>query len=387
MLPRLCRLAVPLCVVAFLQDLVSAACECGYSVNTTTDPQHAVWTDLLETDFLHLDSLKGVGWLPQVYNTTPANEQSKYGKMASRDNVIPNPLKHSQDWAGESVNGGDPGLQLVVRSQTVDEMVTFGEVATRTRADMLYGSFRIAMKVTTVPGTCAAFFWFRNNSMEVDMELLSAQFNSTSSPLNLAIHTPESAANGFDAAKTPGFAIHQLPFRPDEGFHEYRFDWLPDRVSFYADGVWLSDLNTTVPNSPGVLVINHWSNGNPNWSAGPPVEDAVLTISYVKAYFNSSDTQRQNDFSKRCSENATAIASSVCQIPDQTIAPDTAGPDGNATAKTFFFSDDPQNTQNQTVFSDWPSTAHAIAPGQLFGSFPMAVMVAFAYSITSALLA
>ncbi|KAK7718831.1 hypothetical protein SLS57_005941 [Botryosphaeria dothidea] len=304
--------------------------------------------------------------------------------MAARSNVLANPLKNSEDWAGESKNGGDAGLQLVVRSELVDNLVSFGEVAYRSRPDLLYGSFRVAMKMTGVPGTCGAFFWFRNNSMEIDMEFLSRQLNSTSSssPLNLVIHTPESAANGFDAASTPDFDVQQVPFHADEGFHEYRFDWLPDRVSFYTDGKWISDLNYTVPNEPGVLVINHWSNGNPNWSAGPPTEDAVLTISYAKAYFNSSDTQRQSDYTKRCNTaNATAYATSVCQIPDQTTAPDTAGPDGNTTANTFFFSNDPHNTQNQTVFSNWPSSAYAIAPAQILKSVPLPVGVAVACSL------
>lgn len=145
--------------VPHLPHLASATCECGYSVNKTTDPEYAVWTDLLETDFLHIDELKDVGWLPQVYNSTSSNEQSAYGKMAARSNVLPNPLKNSRDWAGESENGGDAGLQLIVRSELVDNMVPFGEVAARTREDMLYGSFRVAMKVGSVPGTCAAFFW------------------------------------------------------------------------------------------------------------------------------------------------------------------------------------------------------------------------------------
>lgn len=369
--------------VPHLPHLASATCECGYSVNKTTDPEYAVWTDLLETDFLHIDELKDVGWLPQVYNSTSSSEQSAYGKMAARSNVLPNPLKNSQDWAGESENGGDAGLQLIVRSELVDNMVPFGEVAARTREDMLYGSFRVAMKIGSVPGTCAAFFWFRNNSMEIDMEFLSRQLNSTSNPINLVIHTPESAANGFDASKTPGFNLHELPFQPDEGFHEYRFDWSPGRVSFYADGTWLRDLTDTVPDSPGTLVINHWSNGSPNWSGGPPAEDAVLTISYAKAYFNSSDAQRQSDFSKRCT---SANATNVCQIPDQTTPPNNAGADGNSTAKTFFFSEDPENTRNQTVFDNWPSRARAIVPAQLFQTVSLAMCAASVCSFALTLL-
>ncbi|EOD48374.1 putative glycoside hydrolase family 16 protein [Neofusicoccum parvum UCRNP2] len=309
-----------------------------------------VWTDLLETDFLHINDLADIGWVPQVYNVSQKAARGVYGKMAMLENVMANPLKNSWDWAGEAVNGSDAGLQLVVRSEPVDDKVPIGEVVAA-RTDMLYGSFRVAMKLTGIPGTCGAFFWFRNDTQEIDVEFLSKQLNESSNMVNLVLQSPQSAAAGFDASHTPNYDVYPLPFRPDKAFHEYRFDWLPDRVSFYADGTWLKDMTIDLPNSPGHLVLNHWSNGDPLWSAGPPREDATLTVSYVKSYFNSSDTQRQKDYYLRCTDETAA--DSVCQIPDQTVPPDNQGPDGNATAKTFFFSEEPADTTNQTVFSDW----------------------------------
>lgn len=117
-----------------------------------------VWTDLMETDFLHIDDFTNIGWVPQVYNVTKAAARGAYGKMAMLENVMANPLKNSWDWAGTAVNDSDAGLQLVVRSQLVDDMVPIGEVVAA-RTDMLYGSFRVAMKMAGVPGTCGAFFW------------------------------------------------------------------------------------------------------------------------------------------------------------------------------------------------------------------------------------
>lgn len=119
-----------------------------------------VWTDLLETDFLHVDNLTDSGWVPQVYNVSSTAARGAYGKMATLENVRANPLKNSWDWAGEAVEGGDAGLQLVVRSEPVEKMVPIGEVVA-SRTDMLYGSFRVAMKLTGLPGTCGAFFWVR----------------------------------------------------------------------------------------------------------------------------------------------------------------------------------------------------------------------------------
>ena len=335
---------------------VQADCECGYTVNST------LYTDLIETDFLHLaDITNDTDWQPQNYTVTPALARGPYGKNASVTNVVPNPLKSQYDWAGNGVNGGDAGLQLVVRGGVPqDGLIPMAEVATA-RIDMLYGSFRAGMKVTGTPGTCGAFFWvsltslpsfsglcsylssqYYNDTQEVDMEFLSAEFNSTSQPVNLVLQSPESEEAGFNAANTATFQVHQLNFTPSEGFHEYRFDWSPNAVEFYADGVLLDTMTSAVPTAPGHITLSHWSNGDPTWSAGPPTEDAILTVEYLKGYFNSSDPARQQDWSKRC--NSLSAVNATCPVPEI-----TQPPDGNASAHTFFFSMQANETGNQTV--------------------------------------
>jgi beta-glucanase (GH16 family) len=122
--------------------------------------------------------------------------------------------------------------------------------------------------------SCANNFEYHNNTQEIDMEFLSKQFNeSDGSIINLVIQSPESQAAGFNAIFTPGFASPHLPFRSDQGFHDYRFDWTPTQVAFYADNRLLHVMTENIPDSGGHMVFNHWSNGDAGWSAGPPVED------------------------------------------------------------------------------------------------------------------
>jgi beta-glucanase (GH16 family) len=175
------------------------------------------------------------------------------------------------------------------------------------------------------------------------MEFLSKQFNSSGGVVNLVLQSPESVRAGYDATNTPNYQIQPLPFRPDNEFHEYRFDWSPDRVIFYVDGQFVYEMTENIPTSAGRFFMNHWSNGDPLWSAGPPTEDTPMTISYVKAYFNSSDTEREGGYKKRCPK---FDAASVCKIPDQTKAP--YGGD----AETYFFSSDGgDKTPGQVTFS------------------------------------
>jgi beta-glucanase (GH16 family) len=180
------------------------------------------------------------------------------------------------------------------------------------------------------------------------MEFLSHQFNESQGVVNLVLQTPESVIHGYDASGTKGFQVQRLPFRPDEMFHEYRFDWTKDRVAVYVDGQFLWDMTANIPSESGGMFFNHWSNGDPLWSAGPPTQDTVMTLSYMKAYFNTTDTERsQNDYKERC---PTFDPAKVCEIPAQTSAPDVSlGPEA---PKTYFFSQQEGMTPGQTIYSN-----------------------------------
>lgn len=184
------------------------------------------------------------------------------------------------------------------------------------------------------------------------MEFLSYQFNTEKKtfPVNLVMQSPQSAAQGYQELGR-NYMVANLPFDPTTGFHEYRIDFIPGLVIFYADSIVLGKMNTSaVPTEPGHLVLTHWSNGGSGWSYGPPLTDAVLAVSYVKSYFNSSLASRQNDLSSRC-DNPSA-PNSICMIPDQITAPDPEAPNGNVTAKTFFFGELNNATTNQTIYRE-----------------------------------
>lgn len=342
--------AMPWLLLA-VSRFTNAACECGYSLNQTTDSEYAVFTELMENDFLHMDTKNTTdyGWRPQVYNVSvPAdNKRISYGKEFSMANIVPNPLKNSKKWSGDADHGGDAGLELWVRGDHSHGYVNGSEIVS-VRDDILLGSFRVGMKLSNSSGTCGAFFFYYNNSQEIDMEFLSHEFNSSGGAVNLVLQSPESVAHGNDAAGTSTYKVARLPFEPDNMFHEYRFDWTADRVAFYVDGGFLWEMTEQIPTEGGGIFFNHWSNGDPNWSAGPPDADTVMTLSYVKGYFNSTDTDRsQNDYKKRCPQFDPA---KVCAIPAQTSPPDVS--QGTDAPKTYFFSQQEGMTPGQILYSN-----------------------------------
>ncbi|KAI4213126.1 MAG: hypothetical protein LQ351_004280 [Letrouitia transgressa] len=211
------------------------------------------------------------------------------------ENIVSNPING---------RGGDPGVQLHVKP-AANGVVPISEMVTK-RTDMLYGSYRAAFKYTKVAGTCGGFFWYYNDTNEIDVELLSSRRGSgNTSPVWLVIHSPSSPP-----AQEP-----QVPFHPDDGYHEYRFDWTPEKVSYYADGQHLGDVTTGLPTHPGRIHFNHWSNGDNGWTAGPPTADAVMSIAYVKAYFNtSSDDGTTQNKPTKCTDPTAPNA--ICEVPD-----------------------------------------------------------------------
>lgn len=165
------------------------------------------------------------------------------------------------------------------------------------------------------------------------MELLSSNANATSNPIYLVMQSPESAQHGFNALDTSTYEVAQLPFPADANtanataaangdhgsvsstLHEYRFDWTPAGVRYYADSKILDTLVHRYAPSNGSLFLNHWSNGNMLWSRGPPTQNAVVTVSYIKAYFNTSDPARGPVFEAACAA-AKVDNKNVCVVPD-----------------------------------------------------------------------
>ncbi|KAL8694710.1 MAG: hypothetical protein Q9224_003519 [Gallowayella concinna] len=275
---------------------VLGKCECGYAVKG-----QGTYTDAFEADFFNQNDIANDGnWDVSRYLNS---DKKPHNMQYKRENVIPNPISKSS---------GDPGLQLYVRGPTADNApVSTAELMT-TRGDMHYGSYRVALKYSREAGTCGSMFWMEKKTeapkQEIDVELLSYQ--DTKSSLDNEIHFVNHGGLG-------GHLKPHVSFHPSDGYHEYRFDWSPGRVAFYTDGKHVGDLTGGVPSKPGNILLNHWSDGN-TWTMGPPKQDALMTVAYVKAYFNTTATATE------CVDPEADGA--ICQVPEQSgpVSPDKA---------------------------------------------------------------
>ncbi|KAG2225835.1 hypothetical protein INT45_007079 [Circinella minor] len=256
------------------------SCDCGYLDHDDTDLSKSdnVWSDMWHVDFRP--------W----HNTKKFNDiwVAKYNIEAKYENTLDRTFTSENVWLNPSDEGG---LQLAVtvskdiNNKTIMRCAGFGTQ----RNDYLYGSFRSYIKTPKIPGTVAAMYIY-NTQEEIDIEILS----SVSPPQSyFAIH-PGLLENGRASHLTHD--NHHLEFDPTVEFHEFRFDWSPNLCIFYVDGVEARRMTTNIPSLPGRLMFNHWSDGNPNFSQGPPEQDAIFEVLNITAFFNSSMTDPETGF-------------------------------------------------------------------------------------------
>lgn len=124
-----------------------------------------LFTDVIESDFLHIKNVSlDTDWRRQNFSVTPEAGRGPYGMNFSIQNVQSNPILDANNWTGPGIFGGDPGLQLSVSGGIPSNgYVQVAEIDS-SREDLLWGSYRTAMKLTLTPGTCSAFFWVRKGN-------------------------------------------------------------------------------------------------------------------------------------------------------------------------------------------------------------------------------
>lgn len=138
----------------------AADCECGYSSSIGDSMKPYIFTDLVESDFLHIPNITlDTDWKRQQFDMSAAAGRGPYGMNYSIEQVASNPILDEHTWSGSGEFGPNPGVQLTVSGgDPANGFVRTAEMDSA-REDLLWGTYRAAMKLTIIPGTCSAFFW------------------------------------------------------------------------------------------------------------------------------------------------------------------------------------------------------------------------------------
>lgn len=191
--------------------------------------------------------------------------------------IAANSAPYARNFTTENVAVEDGTLQLKVPGGQNTSPILGAEVST-TEKNILYGSVRTMMQISSISGTVSAPFFYKNDNQEADIEAITGGSYK-------GVHYTNQKVDTTADQTTVAFASSA---DLTSELHEYRLDWLPDRTDFYLDGVKQATLTENVPSTAGAWLWDNWSNGDPLWSAGPPSQDNILMISKIEMYYNTT---------------------------------------------------------------------------------------------------
>ncbi len=249
--------------------LANAACECGYKTNTGD-----VWQYSLVTDF------------SQVNNSQWAETTDWSVSELVREATIP------LNYTRENVVWKDNTLQLTASAYNVsnNEGILCGQIRT-TRRDILYGSFRASLSVVDEsPGSVAGYFFYANDTQEIDIEVQSKMNDQT-------VHFGNQPSQNSDVYLPNSGVTSQM--------HDYRFDWVTNKTTFYIDGVPSADFTEDVPIVNGTISLNMWGNGGSFSGPEAPTTDNTMFIFKIALYFNTSSATDSASWSQACNAAST----------------------------------------------------------------------------------
>lgn len=196
------------------------------------------------------------------------------------------------------------GLILLLITQSFSK--DFKGAEFRTKQTFLYGRFEVRMKSAFREGMLSSFFTYHEfsggleNWNEIDIEILGRYPNDIQ-------------FNTITAGQTNHVSHYPLPFSPHEDFHVYAFEWTPNYVAWFVDGVEVyRQTGSHIPtiNKPQKLMMNIWNPEAVNWAGNfyPEALPAFAYYDWVKYYLytpGSGNYGTDNNFTFSWSDDFT----------------------------------------------------------------------------------
>ncbi|KAF9139280.1 hypothetical protein BGX30_008167 [Mortierella sp. GBA39] len=174
--------------------------------------------------------------------TSPASARASgfYESLDNHDNFIVAHGWGPERWGGET--------KITIGKDSDLKPFSCGELIHK-RHNLGYGRYSIDMIASNTVGQVTSFFLIANEVSEIDIELTG--LNNRVGWMNV----------WHDHKQNP-VAI-DLPFDASEGWHNYAFEWLPNRIVWFVDGQVVlnrSDITTARPEDANYkLAINSWT--------------------------------------------------------------------------------------------------------------------------------
>ncbi|NLL05646.1 MAG: family 16 glycosylhydrolase [Clostridiaceae bacterium] len=120
----------------------------------------------------------------------------------------------------------------------------------RTNAFFGFGYYEVRMKATKNPGVVSSFFTYTGPSDNNPWDEIDIEF--------LGRDTTMVQFNWYKDGVGGNEYYHRLGFDASEDFHTYGFEWRPNYISYYVDGVKVYTGTRNIPQTPGKIMMNLW---------------------------------------------------------------------------------------------------------------------------------
>jgi len=166
----------------------------------------------------------------------------------------------------------------------------------RTYEGFVYGRFEASFKPPRGSGTLASFFTYHDFTAttawnEIDFEILGR-------------YTDDVQVTSIGPRQKWRNSHQYVPFIPQDGFHTYAFEWTPDYIAWFIDGVeYYRQEQAHIQQFvfPQKIMMNLWSSESSSWVG--PWDDRILPlfawydwVSYASYTPGSGNTGTGNNF-------------------------------------------------------------------------------------------
>lgn len=160
-------------------------------------------------------------------------------------------FRHNIGWHRDAVEVLADRVRLSVldqpymgRDYSAGSVKTFGRYG--------FGRFDVIMQPEFAPGIVSAFFVYTGSGFGTRHDEIDFEFTGRS-PTEIDINT-------FVDGKNSKLKPIELGFRYDEAPHAYAFEWTPDYVRWFVDGVQVHEVRgDIVPAVPGKIITSVWA--------------------------------------------------------------------------------------------------------------------------------
>ncbi|KAI4724318.1 hypothetical protein E4T49_07942 [Aureobasidium sp. EXF-10728] len=280
-------------------------CSCGF-LDAANDQ---IWTDALIVYFNETNQLPQEFKALDFHHRREFGYNSLYRQGATPDNVM---IGNATD---ENVN--EQVLQLWIDQGTGQHYVQ-GAGIEALRQDIHFGTFRASMRGPNknTGGSAMSMELYHNRTSFIEVDMCNMQYPEDAKFLALKdgeFPDTKYQLNYTYFANDKNATVGGDPWE----FVESKIDWTAKHVNWTFGGnqTRSAKRSRTDLYEPLPLVFKHWSIGDKYWMAGPPNQRNQADLAWVRAFFNSSLTTKdqQTAFDGRCR------GVQMCSVDDITL--------------------------------------------------------------------